>query len=229
MSFRTTRAGVALLAGLSAIPAAQAASKAQLIVVHGLPGQDIGQPPSLPVDVLVNGSICLLKSFTFGTVTPPVSLEPGTYKVAISLANAATPCSNAAVIKASATLKGGTISAIVAALSPKNAPTADLFAIPPAPANGISFLNANASDGRATFKVADKAGNGYSLPLGPRRSGSASTSGGTATYTLSLATPTKIAGPFTFTLNKQSEELIFAVGSAKSGSLTALTSSVSAQ
>ena len=227
MSIRTACATV-LLAGLSAIPAAEAAPTAQLIVVHGLPGQDIGQPNSLPVDVLVNGSICLLKGFTFGTVTPPVSLAAGTYKVAISLANAATPCSNAAVIKAKATLQPGTVSAIVAALSPKNTPTADLFDIPAAPASGISFLNANASDGRATFKVADKTGNGYSLPLGARRSGSASTSGGTASYTLSLVAGGKAAGPFTFTLDRLSEELIFAVGSAKSGSLTALTTSISA-
>ena len=217
----------ALSAGLFAIPAARAASKAQLIVVHGLPGQDIGQPESLPVDVLVNGSVCLLKGFTFGTITPPVSLAAGTYRVAISLANTATPCANAAVINAKATLQPGTISAIVAALSPKNTPTADLFAVPAAPANGISFLNANASANRVTFKVADKAGNGYSLPLGPRRSGSASTSGSTAKYKLSLTAGKTNAGPFSFTLDKQSEELIFAVGSAKSRSLTALTTSIS--
>jgi len=237
MSFRTKyrkpfAIAAVLMGGLAATQAARAASMAQLIVVHGLPGADIGAPNSLPVDVLVDGSVCLLKGFTFGSIVGPVALAPATYKVAISLANSASPCTNTPVINATATLKAGSVSAIVAALSPKGAPTAELFAIPHTPiAQGaVSFVNANASATRVAFKIRDSRGAVYSLPLGVGLSATTTESGPADGYTATAVAPgRKAAAPVAFTQVDQGEALLFAVGSGKTGSLTVLTTELQFQ
>lgn len=72
---------------------------ASVYIVHGIPGQDLGLDPSLPVDVSVNGN-CAVPNFQFGNIVGPVDLPGGSYDIAISLANADTPCSSEAVISA---------------------------------------------------------------------------------------------------------------------------------
>lgn len=124
--------GAALLTGATlASTSAYAAGTASFIVVHGIPGKDVGPTvdPKLPVDVLVNGSLCLLKGLTFGQITKAVKVPAGTYSLAISLANATTPCSNAAVINASATLRANSKSSIVASLSAAGTPTVQIFPV----------------------------------------------------------------------------------------------------
>lgn len=69
---------------------------AQVYVVHGIPGKDLGLPTNdLPVDIKVAGA-CAITNFTFGTIAGPVELPAGTYKIDISLSDGA--CGNAPVI-----------------------------------------------------------------------------------------------------------------------------------
>jgi len=115
---------VLALLGLAPVAAAQSAS---VYVVHGIDGRDLGLDQPLPVDVLANGSICLLQNFTFGTVAGPVALNAGTYNLQISLANTSNPCTNPAVITADVTFAAGEIASVIANLDGNGAPTANKY------------------------------------------------------------------------------------------------------
>ena len=72
-------AGAFLLAALAVPMSASAATKAQLSVLHGIPG--------VTVDVWVNGKLTL-NDFKPGTLAGPLSLAPATYSVAITASDA---------------------------------------------------------------------------------------------------------------------------------------------
>jgi len=123
---------LAILAGalltLAVVPGGAAATEsASVRVAHGIPGQDLGLDPALPVDVLVNDSICLLQGFTFGEFAGPVELAPGTYDIKISLANPGSPCSNPAVINQDVMFEEGEDATVIAHLTEDGAPTASKF------------------------------------------------------------------------------------------------------
>jgi hypothetical protein len=63
---------------------------ADAYAVHGIPGTDLGLDPSLPVDIAVDGD-CALPNVLFGDVLGPLPLDPGSYQIAISLADP-NPC-----------------------------------------------------------------------------------------------------------------------------------------
>ena len=113
-----------------ASPAAAATDggrKAKVYVIHGIPGQDLGLDPALPVDILVNDAICLLKGFEFGQIVGPVRLNEGTYNFKISPANSSAPCSNAPVITADVPFARGETATVIAHLTEAGAPTASKF------------------------------------------------------------------------------------------------------
>jgi hypothetical protein len=100
---------------------------AEALVVHGLPGEEIGLDPALPVDISVNG-MCLLQGFGFGDVAGPVSLPEGSYHIAIALANMDDPCGNDPVLQADdVMLMGGESYSIVAHLTESGNATASVF------------------------------------------------------------------------------------------------------
>jgi uncharacterized surface protein with fasciclin (FAS1) repeats len=101
---------------------------ATVYVVHGIPGQDLGADPALPVDVSVNGD-CALPGFSFGQIAGPLSLPAGDYEIAISVANSGAPCSNTPVIgPVTVPFADGENISIVAHLTEQGAPTASKFA-----------------------------------------------------------------------------------------------------
>ncbi len=73
-------AGALLAAGVAAPALAVAPGKADLSVLHGIPG--------LTVDVYVNGALTL-DDFAPGDLAGPLSLDPGTYTVALTASDAA--------------------------------------------------------------------------------------------------------------------------------------------
>ena len=100
---------------------------ASVFVVHGIPGDDLGLDPDLPVDVSINGD-CALEEFMFGEIIGPIELPEGSYDIAIGLANADEPCSEEPVINADDVKLYGNLSySIVAHLSEKIEPTASVF------------------------------------------------------------------------------------------------------
>ncbi|HEY5638849.1 MAG TPA: DUF4397 domain-containing protein [Dehalococcoidia bacterium] len=122
-----TGALVGLIAMLAVVSTTAAADPANVRVGHGIPGGDLGLPAELPVDVLVNDSICLLEGFTFGEFAGPVELAPGTYNIKISVADAADPCSNDAVIEADVPFAAGEDATVLAHLDADGNPTASKF------------------------------------------------------------------------------------------------------
>ncbi len=91
--------------------------RAHVTVVHGV--------PDLLVDVYV-GDQKVLSNFAFGTVTDPLALDPGTYRLAVRPAGS-DPASPP-VLSAEATLRGGDNVTVVAHLTADGQPTLSLFA-----------------------------------------------------------------------------------------------------
>jgi hypothetical protein len=117
----------AMVGALALLSTASASDSASVRVAHGIPGQDLGADPALPVDVLVNDSICLLEGFTFGEFAGPVELAPGTYNIKISLADPGNACSNSPVIEADVPFAAGEDATVIAHLSEAGDPTASKF------------------------------------------------------------------------------------------------------
>lgn len=100
-----------------AVPASAAAGDATVTVVHGI--------PNTPVDVYANGSK-ILTGFTFKTVTGPLQLPAGSYKIAVRKAGSA--ATSAPVLSATEQVTAGENATIVAALTASGTPVLTAFA-----------------------------------------------------------------------------------------------------
>lgn len=129
-----------------------AADNAYLYIVHGIPGRDIADNlnPGYPIDVLVNGKDCLVRGLSFGSSSGPFTLAAGTYTLDISESNTLGPCSNAAVISSSVTLKPGDNTSAVAAIN-ANQPTLVVLGdeLGPVVPGNARFVFAQAADAPA--------------------------------------------------------------------------------
>jgi hypothetical protein len=208
---------------------AQSSAPASFIVVHGIPGRDVaaGLDPALPVDVLVAGKYCLLQGLTFRSIRGPYDVPPGTYSVAISLANPIAPCSNAAVISANVTLTSGEFGAIVAALSTSGAPAAEVYPIDVAPV-GVGkqrFVTIHAADAPAVHVKVVSLGQDsekVTFPLFPGKE-NVSVVPARKTFLLQADAGGPVIGPVTVTPGNQGVTVTVAVGSATTGSAELLT------
>jgi len=99
---------------------------ALVYVIHGIPGQDLGSEPELPVDISLNDQ-CVLTGFEFGDITDAIPLTPGVYNVKIGLANPDSPCMEPAVIEADVPVFAGETITIIAHLTEEGDPTASVF------------------------------------------------------------------------------------------------------
>jgi hypothetical protein len=105
------------------LPANTIAQHADVYVIHGIPGSDLGLDPELPVDISVNGA-CAITGFKFKEVVGPLPFEPGTYNIQISVANPDAPCSNDPVIEADVKIRAGENVTIIAHLTEEGGITA---------------------------------------------------------------------------------------------------------
>lgn len=96
-----------------------APAKAKVTVIHGIPG--------VAVDVYVNGKEAL-KNFKFGTVTHPIALPAGTYKIAIE--KHGNSLKTKPVLHATEKLTAGENATIVADLTATGTPSLAVFANP---------------------------------------------------------------------------------------------------
>lgn len=99
---------------------------ANVYVVHGIPGQDLGLDPTLPVDISVDAT-CALTGFEFGAIAGPIDLPAGTYEIAIRLADPDNPCGNDPVISATVPFASGENATVIAHLLEGGEPTASKF------------------------------------------------------------------------------------------------------
>jgi hypothetical protein len=108
---------------------AAAQSDAIVTVIHGIPGEDLGLDPELPVDVFVDEVGCALEDFRFGDVSPRLALPAGTYTVSVRLSDPdAGPCGGATAIgPAPIPVDEGENATIIAHLTEDGAPTASKY------------------------------------------------------------------------------------------------------
>ncbi len=77
---------VVIVMGVLTVALATADDPAMVSIGHGIPGEDLGLDPELPVDVIVDGD-CLLDDFEFGEFAGPMELPSGTYSVTVALSD----------------------------------------------------------------------------------------------------------------------------------------------
>jgi hypothetical protein len=125
---------MAALAAAVVLPAATAgaaepgdeATPSTVTVVHGIPGADLGLDPALPVDVLVNGSVCAVTDLRFGDVSARLELPAGTYDVEVKLSDGS--CGGETAFGADGIeLDGGVNATVVANLDAGGGPTLSVF------------------------------------------------------------------------------------------------------
>lgn len=126
LTFLATALAVSLCITCGMAAASIDPGDASLVIVHGIPGADLGLDPELPVDVKANG-VCLLSDFRFGEIVGPVIVQAGTYNIQIGLADPVTPCSSAPVIDATFTFEPGEHASVIAHLTEDGLPTASKF------------------------------------------------------------------------------------------------------
>jgi hypothetical protein len=128
---RLRKAGLAAAVGAALLlPAARAGAAgtdtSTVTVVHGIPGEDLGLDPALPVDVLVNGSLCALTGLEFGDISPRLDLPAGTYDLEVKVSDGA--CGGATAVGADdVDVHGGINASVVAHLDAAGEPTLSVF------------------------------------------------------------------------------------------------------
>lgn len=105
---------------------AATADAAELTVVHGITGADLGLDNALPVDIAIDGA-CTVPDARLGDVAGPLSVDPGTYFVEIFLADAMNPCGGALVISDFVSVRFGEDLTVVAHLTTDGTITASKF------------------------------------------------------------------------------------------------------
>ncbi len=205
---------------LALAPASVLASSHQqalVTVVHGV--------PDLTVDVYVNDQRALA-GFTFGTVTDPIPLAPGTYRLAVRPAGA--DPSSQPVLSAEATLNAGDNVSIVAHLGADGQPRLSIFA------NDVSTLAAG--KGRVVVRhtaqapAVDVRADGSVLFATLANPNEAKGDVDAGTYSVDL-TPagqgTAVFGPVDLTVNPGVSTIVYAIGSLEGGSFRLATQSIS--
>ncbi len=217
-------AAIATLASVVSTPIFAQAADTTFYVVHGIPGRDVGPQidPRLPVDVRVNGEICLVQGLVFGEIAGPFTVPAGRYGVEVSLANTVAPCSNEPVIEGEVRVAGDRFNSVVAALDPEGAPTAYVFrADAKALRDGRTRLVANHAAAAPPVKIVVD-GKVAIRNLAPGNSEAAvvpSEPGAVQLEVQPQGSSETVLGPAAVPTPSQSVVLGFVVGSAASGSL----------
>jgi hypothetical protein len=221
----------------AAAPAsAQQSTIAEVFIVHGIPGQDLGTDAALPVDVSVNGA-CLLTNFRFGQIVGAFHLQPGTYNVAIHLANASNPCGNAAAIgPAAIPFYAGENSTVIAHLTSTGTPTASKFvnnvSKTPANRNRVTvhhLANAPAVDAYVTTNFGNPSATA-GLATGVLNGETATLPAPAASVQFALTpagTSTAAYGPVVLRLQASKAYFLYVVGSVARGTLNVIAKDVS--
>jgi hypothetical protein len=128
MAFSVRTLGLAVFTSLALAVSAGAAyaQDSTVQVVHGIPGQDLGADPALPVDVYVSVLGCVLRDFRFGDVSPTLTIPADTYDIEVRISDGA--CGGAVAISApGVTFEADQNATVIAHLSEVGEPTASVF------------------------------------------------------------------------------------------------------
>ena len=201
----------ALTLTLTSSASAATPGNATVTVVHGIPG--------VTVDVYVNGTD-VLPGFTFGTVSPALSVPPGTYAIAVNAAGTSNT-----LLHATETLTAGENATIVANLDTGGNPTLTVFANPttPAPAGDAWVLVRHTADAPGVDVYAGQ--NKVITDLtNPNSAGPLAVPAGTVPVSVALnpstSASTPVLGPLNLSLTQGHVYIAYAIGNATSNPST---------
>ncbi|MBC7678191.1 MAG: DUF4397 domain-containing protein [Pseudorhodobacter sp.] len=214
-ALRLAAAGALAAAPLAlAVPVAQAATGTALVtVVHGI--------PNTPVDVYVDGAKAL-STFTFGTVTGPISLPAGPHAIAVRAAGAA--ASSAPILKATASLMAGENATIVANLTADGKPALTPFENPTAavPSGMARIVVRHTAAAPAVDVLAG--GTAVIKALTNPNSSTLMVPAGVLKASVAAAgTTAPVIGPVSLNLKSGTTTIVYAIGSLSGKTLTAAT------
>jgi len=220
---RLTLALAVLCAALST-----ASLASSMYFVQGIAGRNYSPDtdPAFPVDVLVNDEVCYVHGLPFGTILGPLTLEPGSYNVKVSLANSLAPWSSSPLIDRTVTIEPRSDVSAVFALNDTGTPVLLTFT------NNFSPVNANM--GRILLAQAAKAGpvqvilqntatmKSYSYTVNRGALLDVSLPAGTYSLEVKLGTTTLVGSTF-LNLYSQSATLLYTVGQASNDTVVLQT------
>lgn len=125
--------------GLLCAAMSTASFASSMYVVQGIAGRNYVTPsdPAFPVDVLLNDTVCSVHGLPFGSIQGPLTFEPGTYNVKVSIANTLAPCTNTPLIDRDVTIDARSDVSAVIALNEDGKPSLLIFT------NNLSPVAAN--------------------------------------------------------------------------------------
>jgi len=191
-------------------PAQATSSSADVTVVHGI--------PKTPVDVYLDGKLAL-NDFTFGTVTKPIALAPGSYSIAIRPHKASTK--SKPILATTVKVTAGENASIVANLSAKGAPTLNAFRNPTSslPMGDARVIIRHVADAPGVDVYAGKPKVVFDL-TNPRQATLVIPAGKVTVKVDVSRTTTTVIGPATFDFKAGTTTVIYAIGSAAGKTLT---------
>ena len=213
----------ALLLTAAILPVANVSAQS-VYVVHGIPGDDLGLPRELPVDVCLKDGTEVTADFKFGEIRGPLSLPPAAYELDIRLASQPS-CQGTVVIPVSFLLSYGENAAVVAHLTEQGTIAATKFVNDAnALAPGKSRIVVRHGAAAPPVNILVRRGQGSTFLKYLRnadQSVAKEVSDGVRKVTVySAESGRKIAGPIDLNLEAGKATFVYAVGSLRNGTFT---------
>lgn len=214
----------AFVLGLLCAVASTASFASSMYVVQGIAGRDyaVHTDPAFPVDVLLNDEVCYVHGLPFGSIQGPLTFEPGTYNIKVSIANSTAPCTNSPLIDRSVTIAPETDYSAVITLNKSGEPTLLTFTnnLAAVSANNCRVLFALAANSAAVQVVLEDSSTSktYSYTVNPGGLLDVAVPAGLYSIQIKQGTTTLAANGMLF-LDSQSVTLLYALGQASNNTV----------
>jgi Domain of unknown function (DUF4397) len=188
-----------------------------LYIVQGIPGRDYANltDPAFPVDILLNGEVCYVHGLAFGTVSGPLTFDPGTYNIKVSVANTLAPCTNDPLIDRSVTIAPESGYSAVIALNSEGTPQMLLFhnTMTPVAANTARIVLEQAANAPTLQVTLTNTSTQKTYSYTVNRGGILSETLPSGFYTITIAQgATTLVAATPLTLDSQSATLLYTLG-----------------
>jgi hypothetical protein len=201
-----------------------AGTASSMYIVQGIAGRNyaVHTDPAFPVDVLLNDSVCYVHGLPFGNIQGPLTFEPGTYNIKVSIANSLAPCTNSPLIDRSVTIEPEKDTSAVITLDDNGIPelltfTNNLSAVADGNARLLFALAANSPAVQVVLQNTSTKKT-YAYTVSPDSLLDAAVPAGLYSVEIKQGAAT-LAGDGTLYLDSQSVTLLYALGQASSNTV----------
>lgn len=190
-----------------------------MYIVQGIAGRNyaVHTDPAFPVDVLLNDEVCYVHGLPFGNIQGPLTFEPGSYNVKVSIANSLAPCSNSPLIDRTVTIEAEKDMSAVIALNADGVPTLLTFTndLSPVTANSARLLFAQAANSPAVQVILQNTETKKLYTYSVNRGGLLDVNLPAGVYSVEINQgTTTLATQAQLFLDSQSATLLYAIGQA---------------